>query len=146
MNLFHTFRSCVRSRSCRSPPVRRKASSSTKEVHSMRGLPTRRMYLVVAGCTVFGMKVAVRKRDSSGALMTLPNMFNCRSRSSLDALTCPARCITILLKTRGRTPEVCARFFGCIFFESHPDGACRWQSSKCRIDRITILTPPSCKR
>ena len=62
--LFHTFRSCVRSHNCRSPPVRRKASPSTKEVHSMRGLPKRRMYLVVAGCKVFGMKVAVRKRDS----------------------------------------------------------------------------------
>lgn len=49
----------------------------------MRGLPTRRMYLVVAGCKLFGMKVAVCRGEPCGALMTLPSNTSCRRERTL---------------------------------------------------------------
>ena len=54
------------------PAVIRSASDNTQGIHSRRGLPTLRMYLVVVGAVVFPMNETFRSTVSGDERKTLP--------------------------------------------------------------------------
>ena len=63
---------------------------NTSELHSWRGLPTRRTYLPACVCRVLPMKTSRLIALDSGERITLPINSNCRSNTCSDIAATPA--------------------------------------------------------